>query len=286
MGGIVVLAWLRLYTGPGSHAVFGRYVGFTEQFNDFGLSAAIGAPLAVSFLLSGRLRSRAIASALVAMVAIPVVASGSVSSALGAGLGVAIVVGVTPMEAARRGTKALLASVLLVCLAVVLVQAPASNSLLERVRDISAAAQTGESDRSVSPRLTLYQDAATQISDSPIVGRGLDIDSRRFSNEARLDTHNLLLRAWVEGGLFAVTGIVLVIAASVASALRCLRARREIPLAAGAIGCIGALVAAGMFQPILYQRYAWIPVAFGLCLGQSVRTSASPSGTRDRVWSS
>jgi O-antigen ligase len=250
---------------PGTLPTTGRMLGFAQHVTDLGGMCAVALIPAISFLDSpGRSPARRIASAgLLALVGAGLLLSGSVDGFVAAGVGLAI--WIWTGGAARRGVGALLG---LTALFVISAGAATQFGLvLPGARIASVFSSPGESGATFALRLQTFDEAWRWIWSSPLLGAGFDIESS--TKAVGGSVHNLVLATWFEGGIFALTGVVLVLLAASRTAWRAWTASRSLEskrLAAALLAASGSAVAFSMGNPILTQRYTWAPVFLVIAL--------------------
>jgi O-antigen ligase len=109
-------------------------------------------------------------------------------------------------------------------------------------------------------RLDVARLAFDEIAKQPIWGTGLDHDSGMLTSEiaGSLQVHNILLLAWLQGGLVFLVGIlgILALATKAAWSRSLVAPRLHVAMAGAAVSAI----AFAMTSPILFQRYLWLPV--------------------------
>ncbi len=113
-----------------------------------------------------------------------------------------------------------------------------------------------------------------------VVRAGLGMDRIKSVGRRRVDpasattatgdvVHNVLIATWFEGGVFALVGIVLVLLAAAATAWRAWAGSKSLEsqrLAAALLAAVGSAIAFSMANPILFQRYVWVPVFLAIAL--------------------
>lgn len=260
----------------------GRMTGFTEQVNHLGGAAAIViAPALALVVTSTRLRRSLVwIGALVAIVAAAVL-SGSVAgmaAAVGA-IGIWLVI-------SSRGPRPVVVAFAVLVLAVAVAQVQGEVGLptpIDRVLSATGRSQGGQYS-TVATRVRGYEAAWAAVGSGGWFGHGLDSGSPD-PNGARA-THNLLLKAWYEGGLAAASGMVCVMLGGLGCCLLAARLARTSGfrlLATSLFAAVAAFSAFGMSSPMLSQRYGWVSVALALCCLSIARSDAKGATQVERV---
>ena len=241
----------------------GRMSGLAESANALGGAAAIAvAPAFALSALASRPRSHVAWAGALLLIVAEIVLSGSVTG-MAAGLaaaGVWIVV-------SHRGARALVAALAALTLAAGVAQVQSDIGLTTPVqRLLSTTGQTeGGRDSTVAMRVRGYEATWTALGSGGWLGHGLvsgyyDATSERY-------VHNLVLKAWFEAGWVGGVGMACVLFGGLAYAL--LAARRALTeetrlLAVGMFGAMTAFTIFAMSNPLVSQRYGWVPLALAV----------------------
>jgi O-antigen ligase len=131
---------------------------------------------------------------------------------------------------------------------------------------------------SLNSRLQL--DAATieLMLGRPVIGVGLDGASE--SQWVKSPPENLFLLAWLGGGLFALIGVVMIVASGLREGWRDLRtAEKAVPwdICAGLLISFLSTIVFALASPVLQQRYVWVSVAFLLAVRETQRAAITPA---------
>jgi hypothetical protein len=257
---------------PGGTVEWGRVAGMTDHFNDLGGSAGIALAPSIAFAALARRWWRALAWPMVLLVGIGLLLSGSVAGMITGLVGVVVFVACGGIRF-RRGTVLLgLALVAIATVAMVGLPAIGAQTPLARL-DVAAGAGG-----TLASRIQTFEQAWWSIGLDPFIGTGLAQGPTRTG----YDVHNLLLGIWYQAGVVGAIGVLLVLAGTAQVAIGAVvvapgpAARR---LAVGLLGAFFAFLTLGLAQPLLLQRYAWVPAALLLALYAQARRS--PGTPRD-----
>lgn len=273
---------------PGTMIDGGRMTGFAQQVNDLGGMCAVALIPAASLLLEpglGLVRQLLYAF-LLALVFAGLLLSGSVGGFMAAAVG--LVMWIWIGGAGRRSLGALFG---LICLSAVAAGSAAELGLvLPGARIASVLSSPLDPYATFYSRLEGYFSAWQAIQASPIFGVGFDSVSATEAVTGNL-VHNTLIMVWFEGGLIAFLGVILVLLAA-ARAVWQAWWMSESPasrsLSAALFASAGSAFAFSMTAPVLFQRYAWVPVFLAIALVSHqlrARTSTSHKkvGVGDQV---
>jgi O-antigen ligase len=250
---------------PGTIIANGRMTGFAQHVTDLGGMCAVALIPAVSFLdVRGLSPVRRIASAvLVALVLAGLLLSGSVDGFMSAAVGLALWVWIG--GAARRGLGLLLG---LGALLVIVAGAAAQLGLvLPEARIASVLSSPDDPYATFYLRLEAFNSAWQWIQASPLFGVGFDLASATTATGEVV--HNVLIATWFEGGVLALLGIVLVLlsaAGTARNAWAMAKSSESRRLAAALFAAVGSAITFSMANPILFQRYVWVPVFLAIAL--------------------
>ena len=244
-------------------AVTERASGLTYHPNHLGLVAAMALPVAITRLGSGGLRGLS-AVALVPLLVVGVVESGSRGALLAAvvGAGVVFILGVA--------TRRLRMTVLMFAAPVVafaLLVAVLGNSELtgevafERLRGGAGAAQSDQE------RILTLRQSVDQAGDNLLMGEGYAVVRT---------AHNIYLQLLQAGGVVALAAFLLFAASILLCTRRLALSTRGSPpwlrgLAAGAGASVCVWLLFGLVGNAIYDRYLYIPVGLGLALALAHR---------------
>ncbi|HEV2126891.1 MAG TPA: hypothetical protein VGW38_29420, partial [Chloroflexota bacterium] len=270
-------AMVQLFFGdvvPGTSPLFGRMTGTAVHVNDLGgmTGIALAAGAALASIHGPSRRVRWTTYALLLFVVAGNVGSGSVGGMLAATVGVAAWVTASHI----RGRVVVVAGIALVggFLLIAAQEAGRAPSPFERAAQVTSS----EDDPTATlwSRMDTNRAAIVEIAKKPIVGKGLGEPT-----STGFQVHNFLLGPWFEAGLFAVTGmlvILLTVCSTGLQAVRCSVSLAEWRLATGLLSAFAAFVAFAMGAPILFQRYGWAPAALIVALrAQQLRSSRTSS---------
>jgi O-antigen ligase len=129
-------------------------------------------------------------------------------------------------------------------------------------------------------RLEGFSIAWRAIQASPVFGAGFYSVS---ATSAAVDViHNVLIATWFEGGVLALVGIVLVLltaAGTARNAWAMAKSSESRRLAAALFAAVGSAITFSMANPILFQRYVWVPVFLAIALDSHQRRPGEPTAT-------
>ncbi|WP_242639411.1 O-antigen ligase [Mycolicibacterium sp. S2-37] len=234
----------------GTGAVQGRALGLADHPNTLGLMSCVAILLALHFLtVAGR--HRFLVFAALALNLLGLIASGSLSAVMAVVLG-AVVLIISKREQmgriALRGLGLLLAIWLAGAVTGVFGYLP---SLIERYEQVTGQTQ---SDSSWEIRIRTYEFAWERIIQEPLSGNGLGAEWSGTFNGITV-THNLVLRAWYQGGIFLAAAFALVVAVVVIVAVRSM-IRQQYGGEACVLVAVMVLALTGAF---FEQREHWLP---------------------------
>jgi len=262
---------LELHGGlviPGSLPVFGRSPGLTQHVNDQGAVLAAAFPMAVGSTMHSTRRSifRIALILSIALIAIGLLSSGSVSGMLGAAVGIVV------LTLRARSLGKTLVGVLIVGGAFLIGShflAHGSLNPLQRFDQATGGGSIAGQD-TASTRIQTWEIAWHRIIQNPLVGAGLDPNSELTVDG--FSAHNILLLAWSQGGLFTFIGIL----AAVSYSVRRGWSRTGDGLMEVAFAGVAAAIAYAMTGPVLFDRFFWFPVILPLVVS-AVRGVGSSS---------
>ena len=254
----------------------GRMSGLAETVNGLGGAAAIAmAPAFALIAAASRPARRAAWIVALLFIIAAVILSGSVTG-MAAGIaatGVWVIV-------SYRGARAPLIALAALSLALGVAQIQGASGLPTPVQRILSA--TGQSQggkySTVATRVQGYEAAWTELGSGGWLGHGVLVGY--YSSDDARSVHNLILRAWYEAGWAGGVGMACVLFGGLAYTL--VAARRALTeelrlLAVGMFGAMVAFVVFGMSNPLLSQRYGWVPLALAVASVSLNRESAEES---------
>jgi len=240
---------------------WGRVTGLTRHPNELGTLCAMIVPYALGLLMNARglwPRLWWVLALLIGVVALML--SGSMTGLLSGVTGVATFFWLYRSRITVKKTAPMVVGVALMVMGGLWLGTGGSQSALQRVEDFL---------HSSSGRVTLYQRiegdqyAWERIVREPIRGRGYHAKAANVDTEI----HNGLLRAWYDGGFFALLAVIVLLVGAAASLRNARRLVRRQPV----IGSHALVSASGaafasflvmmMASPTLYQRSSWFAVA-------------------------
>ena len=176
-----------------------------------------------------------------------------------------------------RRSRSLLVALAAITLALAVAQVQGTSGLPTPVqRFLSTTGQSGAGKYStVATRVQGYQAVWTALGDGGWVGRGV-VSGMASANDPR-SVHNLILRAWYEAGWAGAVGMLCVLLGGVACALSTARMAatdNQRQLAVGIFGAMVAFIVFGLTNPLLSQRYGWVPLALAIAGMSLVRDHA------------
>lgn len=256
----------------------GRQTGLYNHPNDLAGFLVAGLPLIV--LGAPRRDSQAHGAALfwrlaaIGLICYAIATTGSMSALIGAAFGVVTSFGVllaTRDQRRRKRRHPLFFMAIGAVAGIGLVLATTSDlQVVTRITELGQG-NTGVND-SVASRGVRNQYVIDRLDELLVVGIGLDRESLgKIANlpegPARADeigVHNMYLKVFLESGLPALVGLWLILATSLLQAWRLMINTRSDALHTTAAGLFGSLVTINIFatfQPTLYHRFYWYPVA-------------------------
>jgi O-antigen ligase len=259
------VAILQILVGAtilGVEAPDSRMVGLTTNPNHLGAVAALAMVGALSLTMRASGGGR-----LLWLVALTFCLSGILLSASRTGavtaLG-ALCVWLILHFSMKKGPTIIIAGLSLGAAAVIgylFVAVGGGESLVDRL-----SKSTGpDADSAVEGRLFQYDLVLYESLKSPFVGVGLAEDDADVAGPI----HNLFLRAFYGGGIFALIGIVLIVVDVVYKSWKLFVSTSTYDTKLVALGLLAGvigIVLAGMTEPVLYQRQVWIPAALAMAL--------------------
>lgn len=272
----------------GIEPIFGRSLGLAAHANVLGFMSFLAVMVCLAWLQDDARRVKAVVPVVLGLVNIgSLVASGSVSAL--SCLAIAIVVYAWTTRRAIRLTLWALPTFSMVVLATTLLGLGAGfviDPVVNRIDVITGTSDIEGGAASVGTRILTYEWAWEHITQSPLVGVGMD-NTFAGTYNGYTPVHNFVLHAWYQGGFFFMVWSALAVGAVLLTVARCVAAGRSAVVAGGLAGTMFfALTSAFYAQP----QY-WLPVLFlvatlGAKPGEEVRAGAarparSRAGTYD-----
>lgn len=227
---------------PGAEVT--RIKGFAVHPNVFGDTAAVALPTATAFWFSSSGRYRWYYAFVIVTLVGAVGVSGSRAAVLG------VIVGIFIFAVMDRASRGLLIRVGLAVIALGLVVGLAALNSVPVLQRIG-----GGSDVNVAndERLAIYSKVWSEIVDRPIVGHGF---------EYIRGAHDIYLQVLHAGGIIALFGLLTIVFGVVRTAYRSGASGSEEILVHGfAASSLTWLLGTGVFEPAIYDRYLYVPIA-------------------------
>ena len=246
-----------------------RLTGFTGHVSDLGGITAMGVGAALGAVFSPLpKRHRRVAGAVLALSALGLMLSGSVSGMLTV-LAVVLFLGVRQALRFRRAVilGALGTGAGMFALSV-LAEAGARNPV-ERLLVTTGETSVGGESNTAGSRFELTVRAVQGITERPLTGHGLVPADNILLRT--LSVHNNFLAAWHSGGILLFAGVVI---ASAIAVRYCLARDLSDPLCTTVAGATVAAMVFAQTAPSFYNRYYWLPIAFAVVLTVRARASA------------
>jgi O-antigen ligase len=259
-----------------SSAESGRMSGLAESTNALGGAAAIAvAPAFALSAVASMPRRQVVSVLLLLFIVAAIVLSGSVTG-MAAGMAAA---GVW-LVVTYRGARALVVALAALTLAAGVAQLQSNVGLATPVQRLLSTTGQSEGGRysTVAMRVQGYEAAWEAVGSGGLLGHGL-LAGYNNALDARY-VHNLVLKAWYEAGWSGGVGMACVLFGGLAYTL--MAARRAVTeqmrlLAVGMFGAMIAFVIFAMSNPLLSQRYGWVPLALAIAaLSLSRRGAVEP----------
>jgi O-antigen ligase len=150
-------------------------------------------------------------------------------------------------------------------------------------RFLTSSEESQTADATLNTRMDASEAAWSEIQGSPVVGVGL---TRAGAETATgLPVHNIFLAAWFQAGILGLLGVLAIAAFAIDAGWRAMRAARgeeERAMARALFASVLAFLLFAQAQPVLFQRYGWIPVALLVAL-RAQQASAGRAVVRDSV---
>ncbi|MDE0545395.1 O-antigen ligase [Microbacterium sp. C7(2022)] len=252
----------------GEAAANGRSPGLAGHPNVLGVMAVIAILVCVASIIRGY-ANRAFCFALLAVNVAGLLATGSLSSMSAGAFGVLVLL----YAAGYRVLRIAFVAAIVVGFAIWFLGIPevalALRNPLDRFYQVTG--QT-EAISTLDIRAQTYDAAIAGIARDPLLGKGLSAESAASISSGTV-VHNVLLRAWYQGGLVFGLAIGLIIAAALLVTVQAI-VRRQNGLAASVMI---AMLSFGMTSAFFEQAYYWLPVL--------AAWASLPRRTRDRAGS-
>lgn len=249
------------FTISGGYASYGRATGFTNHVNQLGGAAAIALVPAAMLAVFPRQRAfqYVVAYAVLIAVGFGLTLSGSVDGLITAALGLLLWV---LLGVRRRLTIAIAVGAAVVGLLVFTVATQQKHVASPFSRLSLVAAEGGPQSGTLISRVDTYRVAWERIQKDPFLGVGSDVGSRVAIRD--FEVHNIFLSRWFTSGLLGLIGFVLALGALFSVAWRTMieaDGDDETLLARGLFIAVIAFLAFAQGAPIVFDRFAWVPVA-------------------------
>lgn len=247
----------------GGPPTWGRSVGWADHFNDLGLALGSMMPVLVVWRPereNGRHSDLLRLGGMVVLLG-GVAATGSIGGTGAAIIGT-IVALVLSKSGGRRRSKRSSLPILVAGLAILAVTSGVVDLPVQsRFEDLLAGDSPTAS--SAASRGEHVEVAIAGIVSSPLVGVGLDKESSSIDGPDT-QVHNFYLRLTYEAGVLGILGLGVILGITGVQIRQLHRHTRGRPLAWMPAALGGALVVVlldALFEPYLYQRIAWLPIA-------------------------
>jgi O-antigen ligase len=245
--------------------VNGRAFGLAHHPDDTGSFLALGLTFATALALHPRVKRQWYHIGFIALIAIGLIVSGSVS-------GMICALGGSMFVLLRRGIKvSRLIGVTVVLVGVyaggIAIQGGNGKSSLNPIARFKKAtgAENGGGN-SVTPRIGTIKGAWDGIVDDPVFGHGLDVISSLTYLDRNVNveypTHNFILMAWFQGGIFFLIGDLICIGEALRRMIKGKRDPTKDMLLAGAL----AVIVFALQAPMMFDRYFWFPFVLAMTL--------------------
>lgn len=244
---------------PGSAVTnAGRYAGFAQHVSDTGGITATAAAFLIAGLAarSASRRNLLIVGILLAAVIIGLLLSGSVSGLLALTIATILMI----LRGGVSARRVLVAG----CLAIIsyrvasIVQGETANALSpkQRILQVTGLQARDQASNTTASRLDTIRAGVDGFFTSPLLGRGLDIDSTAVIGD--LGVHNIVVAAAYNGGLLLALGLVLALGRAIIPAVR--RSPDEWPILTQLNAAVIAATVIALTAPSLINRYLWVPL--------------------------
>ncbi|MGB3328491.1 MAG: O-antigen ligase family protein, partial [Thermomicrobiales bacterium] len=273
-GGLAMIQANGIGTFWSAAATHNRFTGGADHPNDLGAQSAITMVPALYLLLTAKrpaLRVAALAG--IGCLALGLLLSGSVT-ALVTAVACLLLWFVAQAKLSLRGVVVVVVAAVL---AIGLLQLAETMNVSTPLDRFSSATDSSGSYCTSCQRVDNNTRALEEVIAQPVIGHGLDAAGSKV--DGGVQVHFMLLKAWFEAGILGLIGLAIVLLAFGAAAIQNLynaRSHDESRLALALMVAFVAFLLFGLSQPLLYQRYAWLPGAMILILrAQQVITTRS-----------
>jgi hypothetical protein len=247
-----VAGLLQLLGHPvlGISSLFGRSPGLAGHPNILGVMAGAAIVLCAHHLSKSHARRGLVTIALVINVG-GLLSTGSISSLIATGLGTVFVLSANKVPMTKVIWALLSGSVVMV----LLIQIPSVGQYFRSPAD-RILQVTGQTDQisTLGIRLQTYSAVFDRIAYDPFMGKGLDYESA--ASFGTTVVHNIVLRAWYQGGLMLALAIGSIVIAAAFVSLKNVRIRQF----GAATGILVVLFSYALTAAFFEQAYYWLPV--------------------------
>lgn len=264
----------------------GRMTGFTEHPNALGSLCAVA--LAPALMLV-TLRTAGLTQRVILWIAVGGILAGLGLSGSVSGFAAAIAGSIAWATLTRPNWRTPAAGGLVVVAVLAVIysqQSAAVVSPLDRIQTVIGAVNSDPSAATGLSRVDLIREAWDVVSNSPLIGVGLDQESVGGAFRGGIGVHNILLFAWVGGGIFAFAGMLMTLGIVARSSYHTVVPRHgglAFQLGCGLAGAYVAFIVYTMSAPVITDGYLWIPVPLILALSaighRRSRAERQSSGT-------
>ncbi|WP_275572219.1 O-antigen ligase family protein [Mycolicibacterium vanbaalenii] len=239
---------------PAQITVDGRVGGLAEHQNTVGIMSTIAILLSMRIAFMSR-KYRLLAMAAVSVNLVGLVGSGSLTAVLALALGSIVLVLSMRDNLGKILVWGIPFAAILWLLAMATNVSGYLPSLTDRFRQVTGQSR-GLGENTSEIRLQTYDVAWREIVEDPLFGVGL---GHRFSEVSTSDglhmVHNVLLRAWYQGGIFLVVAFALIIIAMLIVVFRAVAHR----IYGAEASIFVAVLTYAALSPLLEQRHFWLP---------------------------
>lgn len=249
---------------------WGRLTGFSEHPNELGFHGASSLFLAI-FLLSSLEKpsfyTKCMIYIFMSMSSLSVLLSASMTAA--ASVLFASLVAIF-FEAKERRYGMLkfftVCTVAFILLLPFLIDTGGDNNIISRVFSLN---DNGIEASTLGARQMTYSFAWERILDNPFFGAGnAGVDGLQLEDAL---IHNLFLRAWYEGGVLSLIGMVCIVLLILTNVVRYCTYTKYCSASIFLAATFVTLLVGAWFAPVFYQRYIWI--CFGLVYCKSISSA-------------
>ncbi len=258
----------------GSYYTGDRMSGLARHPNDLGGAIAVVAAPLVALITCLNGRYRWLFGLGLVLIASGLTLTSSLGGMIAAGASVIAWLAITRRITGRQ-TTALLA---LVVVAQVLFGFQEERGFKTLVSRLTGQFSGETRVTTVDLRVEANRETWQRISEDPWIGRGLGVAGMTVKSGEMV--HNMFLAVWVDAGIIGLIGVLLICWSTALLALRTQRRWGDTPFIVLASSLAASAVASLMFAqaaPILFQRFAWMPIGFLAALA-SVEGPVLPGG--------